>query len=78
MIKCYLRLRLFNSKKSMSEKEISPPQAFQQQKCMPEQEASASVQETATDSSTLFTPEKRQLYECRFQEGYDLRDPEYG
>ena len=43
---------------------------------MPEQEASASVQETATDSIP-FTPEKRRLYERRFQEGYDLQDPEY-
>ena len=60
----------------MSEKEISPPQAFQKQKSMPEQEASASVQVTATDS-TVFTPEKRRLYEHRFQEGYDFRDPEY-
>ena len=57
----------FQQQKPMSEKEISLPQTFRQQKSIPKQEASASVQETATDS-TLFTPEKQRLYECRFQE----------
>jgi len=57
---------------AIDDKMLSPSGAFQQQKPMSEQEAS----EAATDS-TLFTAEQQQLYEQRFQEGYDLRDPEY-
>lgn len=37
---------------------------------------SAVTAEEATDS-TLFTPQQCKLYEQRFQEGYDLCDPEY-
>lgn len=35
------------------------------------------VEETATGDCALFTPEQEKLFEQRFQEGYDLRDPEY-
>ena len=57
---------------AIDDKMLSPSEAFQQQKPISEQEGS----ETATDK-TLFTPEQQQLYERRFQEGYDLRDQEY-
>ena len=51
---------------------MSPSGAFQQQKPMSEKESSEAI----TDS-ILFTAEQQQLYERRFQEGYDLRHPEY-
>jgi len=58
---------------AIDDKMLSPSGAFQQQKPMSEQEAS----EAATDC-TLFTAEQQQLYyEQCFQEGYDLKDPEY-
>ena len=53
---------------AIDDKMLSPCEAFQQQKPMSEQEAS----EAATDN-TLFIAEQQQ----HFQEGYDLRDPEY-
>ena len=34
-------------------------------------------EEAATADSVLFTPEQEKLFEQRFQEGYDLKDPEY-
>ena len=52
---------------AIDDKMLSPCEAFQQQKPMSEQEAS----EAATDN-TLFIAEQQ-----HFQEGYDLRDPEY-
>ena len=48
---------------AIDDKMWAPSEAFQQQKPMSEQEASASAQETTSDSSTLFTPAARQLCE---------------
>ena len=50
---------------------LSPSEAFQQQK----PEVASETSQNA--DSTLFTPEQQQLFERRFQEGYDIRDPEY-
>ena len=61
---------------AIDDKMLSPSKAFQQEKPMPQKDGSISGQETTTGSS-LFTPEQKQVFEERFEEGYDLHDPEY-
>ena len=39
--------------------------------------SSSKEMSSGAQESILFTPEQQQLYEKPFQEGYDLRDPEY-
>ena len=63
---------------AVDDKMLSPSKAFVEQKPMLEQEApvSPSSSETATEFS-VFTLEQQQHYEERYQEGYDVPDPEY-
>ena len=53
-----------------------PEEGISQSETTPEPKVSPSIQETTTDY-TLFTPEQQRLYEHRFQEGYNVHDPEY-
>ena len=70
----------------IDDKMLSPSLAFQQKvekptskKGIPQSEPIREpeiLEKTSTDCS-LFTPEKQRLYEKRYEEGYDVHDPEY-
>ena len=56
---------LYEQKSPMTEDESSPS------------DVSCSVASTSTSSSPSFTPEQHKLYQTRYNEGFDLPDPDY-
>ena len=63
---------------TVDDKMLSPSKAFVEQNPMLEQEAPVSPSSSATVTEfSVFTLEQQQQYEERYQEGYDVPDPEY-
>ena len=63
---------------AVDDKMLSPSKAFVEQNPMLEQEAPVSPSSSATATEfSVFTLEQQQQYEERYQEGYDVPDPEY-
>ena len=58
---------------TITDRQIAPSKAFRRQSPEIHQKSDS----TSECSSPLFSPEKEALYQKRYDEGYDLKDPEY-
>ena len=62
---------------AIDDRDLAPSKAVQYKFMDNEGASDQQSEEAATADSVLFTPEQEKLFEQRFQEGYDLKDPEY-
>lgn len=60
----------------VTDRQVAPSKPYQQQSKQSSQVV-GSVSESPTSSSTLFSPDKVELYKKRYEEGYNVGDPDY-